>query len=349
MPRLRRSDPSLPGITRRRSGRGFVYTDERGERVTDPETLARIRALAIPPAWTDVWICTIPLGHLQAVGIDAAGRRQYRYHDQWRVRRDQQKFDRMLDFAGALPRLRAVTSEHLSQEGLTRERVLACATRLLDRGFFRIGSETYAEANGTYGLATMRCSHVRLGPDGLVEFEYPAKGSKERYQAVVDPQVHEVVAKLKRRRGDPDLLAYRVGRRWRDVRSDDINDYLKDIAGESYSAKDFRTWHGTVLAAVALAVAAPASRSRTAAKRAMAWAVQDVAQYLGNTPAVCRASYIDPRVFDRYRSGWTIAGVLEDLGQDRRDEPASQGVIEAAVIDLIRGDTSSEALERAAA
>jgi DNA topoisomerase IB len=349
MPRLRRSDPSLPGITRRRAGRGFVYLDEGGGRIADNETLARIRALAIPPAWTDVWICAMPLGHLQAVGTDAAGRRQYRYHDQWRVRRDQQKFDRMLDFARALPRVRTATAEHLAERDLTRNRVLACAVRLLDRGFFRIGSEAYAEENGTYGLATIRCSHVSLGPDGLLEFEYPAKGSKEAVQAVVDPEVHEVVARLKRRRGDPDLLAYRQGSRWRDLRSDDINDYLKEIAGEEFSAKDFRTWHGTVLAAVALAVAAPASRSKTAAKRAMSWAVKDAARYLGNTPAVCRASYIDPRVFDRYRSGWTIAGVLEELGSDRHDDPAVRGAIEEAVVDLIRGDTSSDALEHQAA
>jgi DNA topoisomerase IB len=317
--------------------------------VSDPEALARIRALAIPPAWTDVWISAMPMGHLQAVGTDAAGRRQYRYHDRWRLRRDQQKFDRMLRFAEELPRLRSVTSEHLAQADLTRERVLACATRLLDRGFFRIGSESYAESNGTYGLATLRRGHVRLGEGGLVTFEYPAKGAKIAEQAVVDPEVHEVVARLKRRRGDHGLLAYREGRRWRDIRSDEINDYLKEIAGEEFSAKDFRTWHGTVLAAVALAVAAPASRSRTAAKRAMSWAVKDVAHYLGNTPAVCRASYIDPRVFDRYRSGWTIAGVLDELGTDRRDDPGAQSEIDAAVIDLIRNDTSSDALEHVAA
>jgi DNA topoisomerase I len=345
MPRLRRSDPSLPGLTRRRNGKGFSYLDERGMRVTDPETLARIRGLVIPPAWTDVWICPSPTGHLQATGVDAAGRRQYLYHPQWRVRRDQQKFDRMLEFARALPRMRRITGRHLAEEGLTHNRVLACATRLLDRGFFRIGSEAYAESNGTFGLATMRCSHVRLGGDGEIEFEYRSKGDKERVQSVVDPEVYEVVAQLRRRRGDPDLLAYKAGGRWRDLKSDDINAYIKDVAGDAYSAKDFRTWHGTVMAAMALAVAAPASRSRTAAKRAMTWAVKDVAHYLGNTPAVCQASYIDPRVFDRYRSGWTISGVLKELGTERYDEPALQGVIEEAVVDLIRGD-DSPAVER---
>ena len=278
MPRLRRSDPSRPGIARRRNGSGFVYLDASGGRISDGETVARIRALAIPPAWTDVWISEDPLGHLQAVGTDAAGRRQYRYHDQWRLRRDQQKFDRMLEFARALPGLRGSRPNTSPRAAMTRNRVLACATRLLDRGFFRIGTEAYAEENKTYGLATMRNSHVTLGPDGLVMFEYPAKGSKETELSVVDPAVHEVIATLKRRRGDPDLLAYKAGNRWRDVRSDDINDYIKDVAGDEYSAKDFRTWHGTVKAAVALAVAAPASRSKTAAKRAMAWAVKDVAQ-----------------------------------------------------------------------
>ena len=323
-----------------------MYLDERGERVTDPETLARIRGLVIPPAWTDVWICPVPVGHLQAVGTDAAGRKQFLYHPRWRARRDQQKFDRMLEFAGTLPRVREVTREHLAEPGLTRNRVLACATRLLDRGFFRIGSEAYAGSNGTFGLATMRCRHVRLGPDGLVEFEYLSKGRKERVQSVVDAEVHDVVARLKRRRGDPELLAYRRGKRWADLRSDDINAYIKDIAGEEYSAKDFRTWHGTVMAATALAVAAPMARSRTAARRTMSWAVRDVARYLGNTPAVCRASYIDPRVFDRFRSGWTIAGVLNELGTDRYDEPELQGIIEEAVIDLIRGDDSSSAVHR---
>jgi len=324
-----------------------VYLDDRGDRITDPETIQRIKDLVIPPAWADVWICPTPIGHLQAVGTDAAGRRQYLYHPHWRTRRDQDKFDRMLEFARALPRLREVTSEHLAHDDLDRERVLACAVRLLDRGFFRIGSEAYAEDNGTFGLATMHRSHVTLRRDGIVEFDYPAKGGKQHVQSVVDPEVFEVVARLKRRRGDPQLLAWRQGRRWIDVRSDDINAHIKDVAGEEYSAKDFRTWHGTVMAAVALAVAAPSARSRTAAKRAMVWAVKDVAQYLGNTPAVCRASYIDPRVFDRYRSGWTIAGALKELGRERYDEPEVQALIEEAVGDLIRGEDSA-AIERAA-
>jgi DNA topoisomerase I len=335
MARIRRVDCSGPGIRRRRRGRSFSYEDPAGEAVTDPEVLARIRALAIPPAWKDVWICPIPTGHLQAVGTDAAGRRQYLYHEAWRTRRDQAKFDHMLEFAHALPRLRERAAEHLAADGLDRERVLACATRLLDRGFFRMGTEGYAEQNQTYGLATIQKRHVRLDGD-LITFDYAAKSGKRRLQSVLDPPVREVVAQLKRRRGGPDLLAYKRGRAWVDVRSDDINDYIKEQTGGDFTAKDFRTWTATVLAAVAMASSFPQARSRTARARAISRAVQEVANYLGNTPAVCRASYIDPRVFDRYRSGLTIAGALEQLGQiDEEGEPAHQGPIEEAVLDLI--------------
>ena len=214
MARIRRVDCSGPGIRRRRRGRSFSYEEPAGEPVTDPEVLARIRGLGIPPAWKDVWICPIPTGHLQAVGTDAAGRRQYLYHEAWRTRRDQAKFDHMLEFAHALPGLRERAAEHLATDGLTRERVLACATRLLDRGFFRMGSEGYAEQNQTYGLATIQKRHVRLDGD-LISFDYVSKSGKRRLASVLDPAVSEVVAQLKRRRGGgPDLLAYRRGRVW---------------------------------------------------------------------------------------------------------------------------------------
>jgi DNA topoisomerase-1 len=331
MPRLRRSDCSTPGLRRRRRGRGFEYLDADGARVDDPETLARINALAIPPAWTDVWICPDPRGHLQATGVDAAGRKQYRYHDAWRARRDRQKFEEMLEFARALPRLRRRVARDLrtgQDGGVTRERVLACAARLLDRGFFRIGSESYAEGNGSYGLATIRKEHVRLNGDDIV-FDYPSKSGRRRVQAVADPDVREVVAALKRRRGGADgLLAYREGRRWVEVRSDDINEYLKASARlDTVSAKDFRTWNGTVLAAVALARREGRVSSKTARKRAITAAVREVAAFLGNTPAVARSSYIDPRVFDRFLSGWTIAPAHE----------RGRTAIEKAVLDLISG------------
>jgi len=347
MPRLRRSDCSNPGILRRGRGRGFEYLDENGERIDDEEVLERIRELVIPPAWKDVWICPYPFGHIQAVGTDAAGRRQYLYHAQWRARRDQEKFDEMLRFARALPVIRRTAAKHLTQRGLTRERVLACSVRLLDRGFFRVGTEDYAEQNKTYGVATMQKRHVTLGPNGLLVFDYVAKSGKQRVQSVVDPPVYDVVEKLKKRRGGRELLAFKDGRSWVDVRSDHINEYIKAVAGEDFSAKDFRTWHGTVLAAVGLAVSGGAAASKTALERAISRTVKEVAYYLGNTPAVCRASYIDPRVFDRYRDGITIGGALDQLGDVDLGEPATRGAIEEAVLDLLEG-SESPALEKVA-
>jgi DNA topoisomerase I len=347
--RLRRSDCSAPGVTRRRRGRGFEYLDE-GGRIEDPEELVRIRALGIPPAWEDVWICSFPNGHLQATGRDAAGRRQYLYHSQWRVRRDAAKFDDMARFARALPRLRERVEGDIHRDGLTRERVLGCAVRLLDRGFFRIGSEQYSAENGSYGLATMRRSHVTVAPDGEMVFDYPAKGGRRRIQAVVDPDAAAIVAALKRRRTGEELLAFKAGRRWRDVRSDDINAYIKEATGDDFSAKDFRTWNATVLAAVALAVSGPVAGSVTGRKRAISRAVTEVAHYLGNTPAVCRASYIDPRVFDAYRAGLVVGRPLLEAAEGEPGElPIHHRALEEAVLDLIDEHERSPALERVAA
>lgn len=353
MARLRRVDCSGPGIRRVRRGRGFSYLEPDGEPIDDPEVLGRIGELGIPPAWRDVWVCPYPAGHIQATGTDAAGRKQYLYHSQWRARRDQEKFDSMAAFARALPALREHVGESLAvTDELTRERVLACAVRLLDRGFFRIGSEDYAMRNETYGLATMRKEHVRLEPGDEMVFDYTAKSGKRRVHAVVDPEVHAIVARLKRRRGGgPELLAFREGRRWRDLRSTDVNEYLKHAAGGDFSAKDFRTWNATVLAAVALAVSGEVAGSRTGRKRAMSRAVKEVAGYLGNTPAVCRASYIDPRVFDAYQGGLTIGPALEAAADARREPGAlsihDQGV-EEAVLDLIDERASSAALANVA-
>jgi DNA topoisomerase IB len=352
MARLRRVDCSGPGITRRRRGRGFEYLDQNGNRVEDPDTLRRINELVLPPAWDEVWICAHPMGHIQATGVDARGRKQYRYHDKWRERRDQEKFDEMIEFARVLPAMRERVTEHLAAEGITRERVLACAVRLLDRGFFRVGGEDYAVENETYGLATIHKQHVKLLDDGVLVFDYPAKSGQRRIQSIVDPEVYEIVAELKRRRGgSPELLAYREGRRWRDIKSADINAYIKEITGGDFSAKDFRTWNATVLASVALAVSGPAAeRAPTARKRAITRAVKEVARYLGNTPAVCRASYIDPRVFDRYEGGLTIGGVIHldhDVG-DEGDLGSIHGAAEEAVLDLIAADEESPALEKVA-
>jgi DNA topoisomerase IB len=335
---LSRSDPSGTGIRRRRCGRGFSYLGPDTALIKDPRTLARIKALVIPPAWEDVWICVDPQGHIQAIGTDAAGRRQYRYHDLWREQRDQEKHDRVLEFGVALPRIREVVCRHLEGRGLRRDRVLAAAIRLIDLGFFRPGGEEYAGENGTFGLATIRKEHVTLSRGQLV-FEYLAKGAKHREQAVAEEQVAAAVRSLWRRRGGGDqLLAYRSGPRWHHVTAADINDYLREVSGGDYTAKDFRTWHATVLAAVGLAVSEGASGSDAARKRAIARVVREVADYLGNTPAVARASYIDPRVIERYEDGSTIASVLGDLGKDRDfGDLATRGRAETAVVRLLAG------------
>ena len=349
MPRLRRIDCSSSGITRRRRGRGFEYIDSEGRRINDAETLARIRNLGIPPAWTNVWICSHPRGHLQAVGTDAAGRKQYLYHEEWRRRRDAEKFEHMIEFAVSLPTLRKACAHDLQQRGLGRDKVLACATRLLDRGFFRIGTEGYAEQNQTYGLATMQKRHVRL-KDNIIHFDFIAKSGKRRIQSLVDPDVFEVVTALKKRRGGgPELLAYKEGRTWFDVKSADINLYIKEITGSDFTAKDFRTWNATVLAAVAVAVSGQTVTSKTARKRAISRAVQEVAHYLGNTPAVCRSSYIDPRVFDRFQSGWTIEPTIEIMGANAEfGELSTQGIVEEAVLDLLEDRRESDAIEKIA-
>jgi DNA topoisomerase I len=347
--RLRRSDPSRPGYTRRRRGKGFTYHDLTGAAITDQAELERIRALVIPPAWRDVWICPDPRGHIQAVGIDAAGRRQYRYHDVWRMQRDAAKFDHVLEVGAQLPKMREVVAGHLEERGLTANRVMAAAVRLLDVGCFRIGGEEYASGDeATFGLATLRREHVAL-VRGAVRFCYPAKGGVERMLDVRDDDVRTVVrALLGRESEQPELLAYRNGSGWCDVRSADINTYLREVSGVDISAKDFRTWNGTVLAAVVLAVdeleaaAKPArrranGRSGTARRRAVASAVREVAEYLGNTPAVAKASYVDPRVVDLFCDGTTIAAALTELGgAPEPEDRVAQHAVEAAVLEMLR-------------
>ena len=311
-----------------------MYLDEDGERITDPEIIARVIGLVIPPAWQDVWVSPDPFGHIQATGVDQRERKQYLYHPRWRERRDQKKFDEMIEFAHALPALREVVEHDITRGDMSHEQVLACATRLLDRGFFRIGSEQYAVNNETYGLATMRKEHVTIDGD-VIGFDYVAKESKRRVQAIIDPEVADMVRALKRRRGGgEELLAYKRAGRWFDVRSPDINAYLKAATNLDISAKDFRTWGATVLAAVGLAVIERSELSRTGRKRAIVRAVKEVAFYLGNTPAVARNSYIDPRVFDRFRGGQTIRRELDLVGTEP-DATAIQGPVEEAVLDLL--------------
>jgi DNA topoisomerase I len=336
LPRLRRSSCAAPGIQRRRRGRGFDYRYPDGERIDDPEVLERIVELAVPPAWKEVWVCVDPLGHLQATGIDAAGRKQYLYHERWRAHRDREKFDSMVAFGLALPRLRRrVTRDLKRAEGLSGERVLACAVRLLDLGFFRIGSDDYAERNGSYGLTTMLRTHVTIEDSELV-FDFPAKSGQRRVQSIADSEVLEVVTELKRRRSGSQLLAYRDGKGWSELAAEEVNDYVKRHTGGDFTAKDFRTWNATVLAAVALAVE-DRPPARTGRDRAVRAAVKTVASYLGNTPAVCRASYVDPRVIDRYQAGATIAETLRALPSGAPDmaDMRARKRIEEAVLSLL--------------
>ena len=337
--RLRKVSVESPGLGRRRAGRGFVYLDADGNRVDDAEVLSRCRALVIPPAWQEVWICPDPGGHIQAVGTDDAGRRQYLYHERWRERRERAKHQHVLEMAGRLSAARRHVLEHLALPRLTREKSLAVAFRLLDRGAFRVGGEAYAAQHETYGLATLRKEHLRIGRDGAMEFRYVAKSGRPHVLRLTDEDVLAPLSTLRRRRGGgPELLAYRTGAgtggavRWVDVSSADINHYLKELLGPDASAKDFRTWHGTVLAAVTLARSGdPATvRERRSAVRA---AVAAVSRQLGNTVAVARGSYIDPKVIDAFERGETIAPTARtaaEIGTFRRLSPA-----EKAVLDLL--------------
>jgi DNA topoisomerase IB len=288
--------------------------------------------MAIPPAWRDVWICSDPFGHIQATGNDEAGRKQYLYHERWQLRAAQLKFESMREFAAILPKLRRTVKKDLGREGMPRERALACAVRLLDLGFFRIGGEEYAETNESYGVATVLRDHVSIEGDEVV-FDFPAKSNQRRVQSIRDPEVKATIEAMRRRRSGPDdLLVYREKKTWHDVRSAEVNDYLQEKAGEEFSAKDFRTWHGTVLAAVELArEGAPSTKG--GAERAIRAAIKRVAERLGNTPAVCRSSYVDPCVLDRFRDGKTID--LPNLPPEGAIAPRHQTQVERRVLDLI--------------
>jgi DNA topoisomerase IB len=326
-----------PGWRRRRAGRGFAYYDSAGALIRD-ERLDRLRSLAIPPAWQDVWICPWPNGHIQATGVDAAGRRQYRYHEEWRARRDAEKHERVLEIAHQLPDVRDAVVEAIRGGGLTRERVLAAAVRLLDLGAFRVGSEQYAEDNGTYGLATLRREHVRVRGE-QVFFSYNAKGGIERELELTDKPTADVVRELlKRPEEGEELLGYWVQgpdgeRLWHDVTSTEVNAYLKEISDAEITAKDFRTWNATVLMATTLA-AAPEPATKTARKRVLKEAYERVSETLGNTPAVCKASYVDPRVVDRFENGDTVAHALHEAAEAPDDRTAQQ-VLEQAVCQLL--------------
>ena len=315
---LRYVTDAAPGITRRRSGRGFVYLSPRGKRLTDPARLAWIKSLAIPPAWTDVWICTSRKGHLQATGRDARGRKQYRYHPDWRGQRDDAKYERTIAFGAALPRIRRRVARDLRRRGLPRERVLAAVVRLLEKTGARVGNEEYARDNKSFGLTTLLDRHARVGTR-RIRFRFRGKGNKPAEMEISDARLARIVSRCQDLPGQ-ELFAYldEAGE-VRSVGSADLNEYLREISGHDFTAKDFRTWAGTIQAARALAKgerpATPAAR-----KRAVVRAIEEVSTWLGNTPTVSRKAYVHPGVIDAYLHG----EVLDD------------GPTEAAVLALLR-------------
>ncbi|MFT7838786.1 DNA topoisomerase IB [Saccharothrix sp. BKS2] len=323
--RLRRSDPHGPGWHRRARGRGFGYTDADGAPL-DAASVERVKALAIPPAWRDVWVCPHPNGHIQAVGTDSAGRRQYLYHERWRQERDEEKHERVLDLAPVLPGFRAEVARELDGRGRSRRRVLAVALAVLDQGVFRVGGETYAADNGTHGVATLLCSHVGVR-GSTVDFCYPAKHGIQFTTEVEDAALARAVkALLRGGSGSGERLLVDDG--GYEIGSDDINERFKELVGEEFSVKDLRTWHATVLAAAAFArefarEGVPGSKS--AAKRVEAGVVREVSEHLGNTPAVARKSYVDPRVVELWRSGVVI-----------KPRSADRETVERAVVRMLR-------------
>jgi DNA topoisomerase IB len=305
---LTHSDPRQPGITRQRDGTAFRYYGPSGAALTAPEQLQRIQALVIPPAWTDVWISADPLGHIQATGVDSRGRTQYRYHQQWREQRDTQKFAHMLRFAGALPGLRAATLHDLRRRGLDRDRVASGAVRLIDLGLFRIGGERYAELDHHYGATTLEKRHVTVTRDGL-QFDYVAKEGKRRAITVTDPAVRPVVRALASSDNGLDpLFCWQRAGTWHTLRSHDVSDYIAARAGAHFTAKEFRTWNATVLMALLLANADPPATSHRRSQVVTA-SVRGVAEWLGDTPTVARASYIDPQLISRYLADGQLPGI----------------------------------------
>jgi DNA topoisomerase IB len=331
MVRLRHTSPDQSGWTRRRAGSGFVYLDADGSRLADAEA-DRCRRLVIPPAWQEVWICPVENGHLQAVGTDDAGRRQYLYHPDWRVKRDGEKHERVLTFGKMLSRAREQILVDLGSAGMTLERACATAVRLLDLGYFRIGNDVYADQHGSFGLTTLRRDHVRRQEDTLV-FCFVGKSGVEHCVTIDDPHAIEALEVMRRRRGGEQLLAWKDGRRWKDLHASHVNDYLRATTGEDYTAKDFRTWHATVIAAAALAETEEPGETEASRKRAISAAMKEVSEFLGNTPTLARSSYVDPRVVDAYEEGRTITAAT------RRRHPTAderEAALERAVLRLLR-------------
>jgi DNA topoisomerase-1 len=337
---LRYVTDSAPGITRRRAGKGFSYRDPHGRPITAPQELARLRALAIPPAWTDVWICPDPRGHVQATGRDARGRKQYRYHDEWRAIRDAHKFDRILIFARALPQIRARIDADLRRHGLPREKVLATVVRLLETTLIRVGNAEYARENKSFGLTTIRHRHVEVN-GSTIAFEFRGKGGKVHKVSTRDRRLARIVRACHELPGQ-ELFQYIDDEGvHRDVDSADVNAYLQEISGEPFTAKDFRTWAGTVLASLALSEF-ESFDTKAAAKRNVTRAIEHVSNHLGNTVAVCRKSYVHPAILDSYLDGSLLEFLKGRVEEALREELDGLSGEEAAVLAFLQQRLSRE-------
>jgi DNA topoisomerase I len=331
---LRYMTDEKPGIGRKKAGTGFSYIGLDGKPIRDKQEIERIKSLAIPPAWTDVWISPSPRGHIQATGRDDKGRKQYRYHTRWREVRDENKYERMIAFAEALPLIRARTVQDLSMHGLPREKVLAAVVQLLDRTLIRVGNQEYARENDSYGLTTLRKRHVDV--EGTeIRFHFRGKSGKEHDVDVRDRRLANIVKRCL------DIPGYELfkyvdedGER-HDVESNHVNDYLREITGEDFTAKDFRTWAGTVLAAQALQQFEEFD-SEAAAKKNVVQAIEHVAQRLGNTPAICRKCYVHPAVLDSYLQGSLAKALREEIDEDLASNISDLAPEEAAVLVILR-------------
>jgi len=320
-----------PGYRRRAKGKDFEYLDTEGKTIRDEQRLVRIKRLAIPPAWTKVWISPSANGHIQATGRDARGRKQYRYHDRWREVRDENKFDRLAGFAKALPNIRRRVARDLKSPGLPQQKVLATIVRLLERTFIRIGNEEYARDNKSFGLTSFKNRHVKV-KGAQILFRFRGKSGRQHEVDVTDRRVAKIVAKCQDIPGQ-DLFQYLEGDgKVQDVTSQDVNDYLREIAGEDFTAKDFRTWGGTVLAAIALSKQGEFETKKQATSN-IKTAVAAVAELLGNTPAVCRKCYIHPMIVEAYLNRTRIAGLN---GDGKALKPPSLRAAERALLKFLR-------------
>ena len=334
------------GIRRIKNGKGFRYVDAEGRTIRDSKTLGRIKSLAIPPAWADVWICPSDNGHLQATGRDARGRKQHRYHPRWREVRDETKYNRMLVFAKALPKIRAQVEKDLARPGLSRHKVLATVIRLLETTFIRVGNDEYARDNKSYGLTTMKDHHAEVN-GSKVRFSFRGKSAKNHTIDVHDARLAKIVKKCQDLPGQELFQYIDDDGSKQDVKSDDVNEYLREVSGENFTAKDFRTWAGTVLAAIALREFQKVD-TKAQAKKNVVQAIESVAEKLGNTPSVCKKCYVHPAVIDSYFDG-TMIDTLKQRAEGQLKE--SHGKLppeEAAVLGLLQNRLvkESEPLEK---